>query len=236
MHNPAMPAAFPPGAGGGIAAQRAAQQLQNHFGQRAAASINAIQQSGMNSGPVPPHLGQQGQQTRPVPPAQQALYAQQQRAQMQQAQQAQQGQLSPQQQQQQRTPQNGVNGLPHAQVDGAGEAHEGILMKGGRELGRVEIDEMLHEKFAARAKQMEGGGLMLPLKEAAKQRSGVAKKRAGGIPQGDAADQDPQEEAHGSIVPSPADARQGTGRPAPGASRPVTRPAGPPATGGILAA
>lgn len=39
------------------------------------------------------------------------------------------------------------------------------------ELGRVDIDRLLHKEMAARAKQMEGGGLMLPLKEATKHKS-----------------------------------------------------------------
>ena len=36
------------------------------------------------------------------------------------------------------------------------------------ELGRVEIDRMLHQRIMENAKAMEGGGLMLPLKEATK--------------------------------------------------------------------
>lgn len=43
------------------------------------------------------------------------------------------------------------------------------------ELGRVDIDRMLHQQIASRAKAMEGGGLMLPLKEATKNKS-VARK------------------------------------------------------------
>lgn len=72
--------------------------------------------------------------------------------------------------------QRGPNGQPHlnnGQTDGAGDddEFEGVLMERGaagdlRELGRVEIDRMLHEQIAAKAKSMEGGGLMLPLKEA----------------------------------------------------------------------
>ena len=43
-------------------------------------------------------------------------------------------------------------------------------------MDRVQIDEHLHAQLAARAKQMEGGGLMLPLKQATKSRS-LAEKR-----------------------------------------------------------
>lgn len=45
------------------------------------------------------------------------------------------------------------------------------------EMGRVEVDGYLHAQFAAKAKQMEGGGLMLPLKEATKHRSLGGKKK-----------------------------------------------------------
>lgn len=69
----------------------------------------------------------------------------------------------------------GASSLSNGQTDGAGdeEDYEGILMQRSaegtlNELGRVEIDHMLHGQIAARAKAMEGGGLMLPLKEAIK--------------------------------------------------------------------
>lgn len=62
-------------------------------------------------------------------------------------------------------------------MDGAGDddyaAVDGVLIRqtaNGEttELGRVEIDRLLHAQIAARAKSMEGGGLMLPLKRASK--------------------------------------------------------------------
>ncbi|KAK4193434.1 transcription initiation factor IIA large subunit [Podospora australis] len=107
-------------------------------------------------------------------------------------------QLSPQQQQQQQYRQGLANamqqqrmqaqgqhiapqnGLPAAQHDGA-TAYEGILMQRDAngnpvELSRVEIDNMLHAQILARGKQMEGGGLMLPLKQATRNR-GIASKR-----------------------------------------------------------
>ncbi|ENH61468.1 Transcription initiation factor IIA large subunit [Fusarium oxysporum f. sp. cubense race 1] len=73
---------------------------------------------------------------------------------------------------------NNIKTEPHphiqnGQTDGAGdlEEFEGVLMQRAadgnlHELGRVEIDRMLHEQILAKAKSMEGGGLMLPLKEA----------------------------------------------------------------------
>ena len=70
---------------------------------------------------------------------------------------------------------NGQNHLQNGQTDGAADedGFEGVLLERGaagdfRELGRVEIDRMLHDQIAAKAKSMEGGGLMLPLKEATK--------------------------------------------------------------------
>jgi transcription initiation factor TFIIA large subunit len=90
-----------------------------------------------------------------------------------------QGQQQPQQQQQQgqgQAPATGSSSISNGQTDGPGdgdedEDYEGILMQRNaegtlNELGRVEIDRMLHSQIAARAKSMEGGGLMLPLKEA----------------------------------------------------------------------
>ncbi|RDA85041.1 hypothetical protein CP532_4578 [Ophiocordyceps camponoti-leonardi (nom. inval.)] len=67
----------------------------------------------------------------------------------------------------------------NGQTDGAGDEDggvEGVLLRhradgSARELGRVEIDRLLHEQIAARAKAMEGGGLMVPLKEASTPRT-----------------------------------------------------------------
>jgi transcription initiation factor TFIIA large subunit len=73
--------------------------------------------------------------------------------------------------------------LGNGQTDGAGDAEdggledfEGVLMRQNeagelQELGRVEIDNLLHRHIAARAKAMEGGGLMVPLREATQHRT-----------------------------------------------------------------
>ncbi|KAL1903574.1 transcription factor IIA subunit alpha [Sporothrix stenoceras] len=137
---------FPSAAGGpDSAAMRAAAMLSKEFGSAANASINA-----MNT--------QQQQQGRPA--GGQPNNAQQYRAQMS-AQAA--AQL------------NGANGVARSQVDGSlddGSLFEGVLLQQQRagqppvELGRMEIDDLLHEQMAQRAKQMEGGGLMLPLQQA----------------------------------------------------------------------
>lgn len=140
---------FPSAAGGpDSAAMRAAAMLSKEFGSAANASINA-----MNT---------QQQQGRPAAGGAQPNNAQQYRAQMS-AQAA--AQL------------NGANGVARSQVDGSaddGSLFEGVLLQQKRagqppvELGRMEIDDMLHEQMARRAKQMEGGGLMLPLQQASK--------------------------------------------------------------------
>lgn len=174
-----------------VAAQRAAAQLQNTYGARAAASINAIQGFGQGGQPqnaqaqsrpgaaAQPNLGQRLPQQ-----AQQAQYSQQM---------ANQHAILQQQQQrgaQQPPPRPGQqnNGFQQSQVDGSADDYEGVLMRKDQngetsEVGRVEIDRMLHDQIAARAKQMEGGGLMLPLKEATKHKS-IGKKTASGGPSG----------------------------------------------------
>ncbi|PNP44783.1 hypothetical protein TGAMA5MH_03592 [Trichoderma gamsii] len=143
-----------------VAANRAAQQLQAQYGQRAQDSINAIQQ------------GRMGQPQQPGQPS---------------------GPVLPQQPQQQ--PSDHHQSLGNAQVDGAGddamiedssdeeeESFEGVLLRHGvngkpEELGRVEIDRILHDQMAAKAKSMEGGGLMLSLKEATKDQPKSKKMR-----------------------------------------------------------
>ncbi|KAL7901930.1 transcription factor IIA, alpha/beta subunit [Trichoderma sp. TUCIM 5745] len=142
-----------------VAANRAAQQLQAQYGQRAQDSINAIQQ------------GRMGQPQQPGQPS---------------------GPVLPQQPSEHQQP------LGNAQVDGAGddamvedssdeeeESFEGVLLRHGvngkpEELGRVEIDRILHDQMAAKAKSMEGGGLMLSLKEATKNQSKSKKMRSKG--------------------------------------------------------
>lgn len=68
--------------------------------------------------------------------------------------------------------------LPSAQTDGAADPDGwvGALVQRDadgtvRELGRGEIDGILHQRLLSQAQAMEGGGLMLPLKEATSARS-----------------------------------------------------------------
>jgi transcription initiation factor TFIIA large subunit len=151
------------------AAVRATQNLQATYGSRATNSINAIQAGmGGQRAQGPPQQGNQAQH-RP-------------------------GQLP-----------NGQSGLQAAQTDGAGDEnfdYEGVLMQRDAmgnlaEMGRVDIDRLLHAQIAAKAKEMEGGGLMLPLKEATKHRTAQtarARPREGGPSNFDGLDDDELDE------------------------------------------
>lgn len=93
-----------------------------------------------------------------------------------------------------------ISNTSNSQTDGPGdgEDYEGILMQRNaegtlNELGRVEIDRMLHGQIAARARAMEVGGLMLPLKAATKHSdpsSTRAKGKGKGIAGHDGGDDD----------------------------------------------
>jgi transcription initiation factor TFIIA large subunit len=148
-----------------VAASRAQQQLQAQYGNRAAGSISAIQD----------RMGQQAQvQVQGQPQVQ---------AQAQGVQQA----YRPQPPNVPGQPQQNIPGGPafqHGQTDGAGDVDmdsedsedddddfEGVLLQRNaagdvQELGRVDIDRIMHKRMAAKAKSMEAGGLMLALKEA----------------------------------------------------------------------
>jgi transcription initiation factor TFIIA large subunit len=143
------------------AAQRAAYALESQYGQRAAASISAIHSGMAQINPA----GQPQQGPRPGQQAPQHMNPQQQYRQ---------GVAATMQQRMQQMPRPGPpNGLPPSQHDGPGDDVEGESSTG---MDRAQIDEHIHAQIAARAKQMEGGGLMLPLKQATKDRS-LAKKR-----------------------------------------------------------
>lgn len=122
-----------------VAQQRVIDQLQNQYGERAAGSIEKLKGSFTTNA-----SNGQGQQRPGVP--------------MPQAQQFH-GNGHPQQ-------------PPPSQMDGADD-REGILMHQSAsgqqtEMGRLEIDSMLHAQIAAKAKAMEGGGFMVPLKRRSK--------------------------------------------------------------------
>jgi len=147
------------------AQQRAAQNLAATFGPRAAASISAIQTGIPQQTQQQTQLGQQQSQQQQQrqgisaqrPPLTQTQY--QQAIAMQAAQHRSQIQS-----------QGSVNG---AQTDGSGDTGIDALSpftrvnSSGQEvqIGRVEIDRMIRQKIEAKSHSMEGGGLMLPLKE-----------------------------------------------------------------------
>ncbi|RWA06375.1 hypothetical protein EKO27_g8733 [Xylaria grammica] len=162
-----IPQAIPQGDPNNIAQQRVIAQLQNQYGDRAAASINKLREQ-PGAGVAQPQ-NQQRMANPSIPQGYPGQY-----------------QNNPQQPyrpnvphnpaaQQQRIPMPNGQRPPNSQLDGAGEdgGHVGILVQQSRdgqatEMGRVEIDSLLHAQIAARGKAMEGGGLMLPLKRANK--------------------------------------------------------------------
>ncbi|KAI0837615.1 transcription factor IIA, alpha/beta subunit [Hypoxylon sp. FL0890] len=144
-----------------VVQQRVSQQLQSMYGDRAAASINKLREQSYNN-------GQPQNQQRPGQPMPQNYHGQYQ------AQQQYRQTMPPNAQQQRAQMPNGQRPAP-SQMDGASndEGHLGVLMRRGPtgddvEMGRVEIDSLLHAQIAANAKAMEGGGLMLPLKRTGK--------------------------------------------------------------------
>ncbi|KAI0016152.1 transcription factor IIA, alpha/beta subunit [Xylariomycetidae sp. FL0641] len=164
---------------GELVQDRVVAQLQRQFGDRAAATINRLTEQPAN-----------GSQAQAQTQAQQAAMAQQYaRGYQGNAQQQQQyrpnmppmGVQQQQHQQQQQQPRPTMpNGHrpPQSQMDGTGDdgSHIGVLLRQGAagqstELGRVEIDGLLHAQIAARASAMEGGGLMVPLKRSRKDKS-----------------------------------------------------------------
>lgn len=171
-----------------VAAHRAAQLVQQSFGDRGTGSINAIQDRiGQQPGQPPQPQLQQGQAMN-MP--QQQSYPQQ-------------GQPNMPQQQQQYPTNPGQASFQNTQTDGAVDDEEdfgAVLMQRGaagelQELGRVEIDSLLHQHIAANAKSMEGGGLMLPLKEATRHKSrSNAKRREKGVAAHDGGDDDEEDE------------------------------------------
>ncbi|KAI1465498.1 transcription factor IIA, alpha/beta subunit [Daldinia caldariorum] len=192
--------------GPGVVQERVSQQLQSMYGDRAAASINKLREQSFpqnqqrpGNQPIPQNYQGQYQQGAP-----QQQYRPGMAPNGQQPQQQQQQQPQPQQQQQQRmTMPNGQRPAP-SQMDGADgtEDNVGVLLRrtsAGEnvEMGRVEIDNLLHAQIAAHAKAMEGGGLMLPLKRKGKNQavSQHSTPLPGGISQVDGTDDDVKDEA-----------------------------------------
>ncbi|KAH9906548.1 transcription factor IIA, alpha/beta subunit [Xylariomycetidae sp. FL2044] len=149
-----------------LANERARQQLQAQYGERASASINKMKE---HSGGYPQGQPRNGQQAAPQ------QYAPQYQGNPQQQYRPNMATNPGQHQQRPSMPMpNGQRPNP-SQTDGAtdDEPSHAILLRQGREgqsteMGRVEIDNLLYAQISARAKAMEGGGLMVPLKRAKK--------------------------------------------------------------------
>lgn len=194
------------------AQQRAAQHLQQNYGSRAAASINAIQ-GGRGQ---PPQNGQMSMEQMQQARMQQA-HAQQAAAQSQGLtmpqpgiqQSGMQGRMTQEQyrsmmaanvaRQMQQQQANGQNGVSSAQTDGAGDEVETLSVikrfdANGQEIsmGRIEIDGLIRQKIESMGSAMEGGGLMLPLQKAstASKRSRKVKRTATTSGQADGGDDD----------------------------------------------
>ncbi|OBU01268.1 transcription factor IIA subunit alpha [Pseudogymnoascus verrucosus] len=106
-------------------------------------------------------------------------------------------------QQQQQQGQGAPNGAQHAQTDGGADdededrhRHFGVIKQIGGDgseinMGRVELDGLIRRQIEARGKAMEGGGLMLPLKQHKGSNGGRReRKKAADVGQTDGGDDD----------------------------------------------
>lgn len=151
--------------GQGVVQERVTQQLQSMYGDRAAASITKLREQPMN-GNQPANQQRPGQIMPQGYPQQYPGHPQQQyRPNM---------PPNPSGQQQRGAMPNGQR-PPPSQMDGAddAESHVGVFLRRSPagenvEMGRVQIDSLLHAQIAAKAKAMEGGGLMVPLRRSDK--------------------------------------------------------------------
>ncbi|KFZ12128.1 hypothetical protein V502_07264 [Pseudogymnoascus sp. VKM F-4520 (FW-2644)] len=104
---------------------------------------------------------------------------------------------------QQQQGQGAPNGAQHAQTDGGADEdedrhrHFGVIKQVGGDgseinMGRVELDGLIRRQIEARGKAMEGGGLMLPLKQQKKRSAGGRRERKRGadVGQTDGGDDD----------------------------------------------
>lgn len=196
------------------ASERASHLLTQSYGPRADASINAIRTNvhPQTHNPNQPtsqqfqaHLQQQQQQMQQMQQARANGMQPQQRPQMTQEDYQKAMAINTMQQQQRAQAQNGVSG---AQTDGAGDDFDGpaIVIKrvnanGQEELGRLEIDNLIRDKIAARGQAMEGGGLMLPLHQAtdSKKRQRKVVKTNAGLPQTDGVGSDDDDEVKDGV-------------------------------------
>lgn len=171
-------------AGNGASPPSQTQQIQGHQSQSSQQAAAAYRQS------IAAQQAQQLQQQRSFQNAQNAQSAQ--NSQSGQAGQAPQGQ-------------NPQDSIVKAQTDGAGDDTDdsiGVIKKfdsQGNEIamGRIEIDNLIRTKIESMGKAMEGGGLMLPLKEATKTPSTKRQRKivagSGSMPQTDGVGSDDED-------------------------------------------
>ncbi|KAL2756732.1 hypothetical protein ACRALDRAFT_1062416 [Sodiomyces alcalophilus JCM 7366] len=202
------------------------QQQQQQVQQQPQHQYQPQQQQPPQQQQYQPQPQQQQYQPQPQQQQQYQLPQQQQQQQPQYQQQQQQPQQQPQQQQQpaQQQPQTASPALPgvnNAQTDGPGDRDDdyddiqGVLMQRDaagtmHELGRVDIDRLMHRQILSNAKAMEGGGLMLPLKEATRHRTAASKRKrdgagASGVARYDGDDDDDDEVADEDAINSDLD-------------------------------
>ncbi|KAI9744619.1 MAG: transcription factor IIA subunit alpha [Claussenomyces sp. TS43310] len=157
---------------GMTAQQRAAHNLQMHYGPRAAASIGALhngapQQQNQQSSQQQ-QSQQPSQQQRPTGQSMQRPQMTQQQLPQYQQNMANQAAQARNQVQNHGSGNGGING---AQTDGSGEPESfGVLTRLNADgeavgMGRIEIDNVIRRRIEAMGQSMEGGGLMLPLHE-----------------------------------------------------------------------
>lgn len=100
------------------------------------------------------------------------------------------------------------------QTDGADAFEaEGVLMQRDAdgnvvEMGRLDIDRMLHARILENAKSMEGGGFMVPLKEATRHTAPRKNRKARAPGQVDGEDDEDDEDAINSDLDDTDDDRE----------------------------
>ena len=145
--------------------QRAQQQLQEKFGESASVQVNQLQARAA--------LASQASQQQRVPPNQQSMNEEQRR----QLAEQQRKMYAQQQRQQQQYQQRAT--LNNSQTDGAAEWDFMVAQRRAKALqgdeARMEADLTLRQQVEQMSRDMEGGGLMMPLSERSKQP--VPKKR-----------------------------------------------------------
>lgn len=175
-----IPNGIQPNYGNSVAQQRAAQHLQQRFGQTANTQINQLQaQAAMSHQGYPQHPPTpQNTQLPPAPSEQQRRFMEEQRQRsLQQARQLQELQQAQQSQQRPQVPNAQVSA---AQTDGAGEWDAMVAQRRAAALNNPDApytaDLTIRQQLEESSRAMEGGGLMLPLSEQPKRMLSQSRK------------------------------------------------------------